>query len=126
MSEEAKAGDATMANTDRNSSNHGNHGCNKRTIAAAVAGVLIALGVALQWVELLFTRFGADNSWFFATLFGETWNMINVWLSAVPWQQNVQYWPLLLVITGAALLFSRAPRPVAVKSESRTGARQDA
>jgi len=112
-----------MANTERNSSNHG---CDKGTIAMAAAGVLIALGAALQWVELLFTRFVADNSWFFATLFGETWNMINVWFSAAAWHQDLQYWPLLLVVTGAAILFSRTPRQAAASSESRTGAGRDA
>ncbi|HTZ74085.1 MAG TPA: hypothetical protein VMB47_09200 [Candidatus Aquilonibacter sp.] len=112
-----------MANAERNSSNHG---CNGGTIAMAGAALLIALGVALQWIELLFARFVADNSWFFATLFGETWNMINVWLSAAAWHQDLQYWPMLFVITGAAILFSRTPRQAMVRSEARTGARQDA
>ncbi len=112
-----------MANTDRNSPNHAS---NKSTVAMVAAGLLIALGATLQWIEVLFTRFVADNSWFFATLFGETWNMINVWLSAAAWHQDLQYWPLLLVITGGAILFSRTPRQAVVTNESRTGAGQDA
>ncbi len=76
----------------------------RRNIIAAAASLLIALGFGLQWVELFFSR---EKSWFFATLFGETWNIITVWMAAAPEHQDVRYWPLLLVITGAAILFSR-------------------
>lgn len=111
-----------MTNSERNS-NQAN--CNG-TLLALSAGSLIALGLALQWLEVLFTRFVSQNSWFFATLFGEAWNMITVWLSAASWHQDVQYWPLLLVITGGAILFSRSPRRAVVVSEARTGARRNA
>lgn len=112
-----------MMNSERIS----NHVNGKGTLLALSAGSLIALGLALQWVEVLFTRFVSQNSWFFATLIGEAWNMISVWLSAASWHQDVQYWPLLLVITGAAILFSRTPRRAAVvTSETRTGARRNA
>lgn len=111
-----------MTNSERNS----NHVNGKGTLLAFSAGSLIALGLALQWVEVLFTRFVSQNSWFFATLFGQAWNMISVWLSAASWHQDVEYWPLLLVITGGAILFSRSPRRAMVASESRTGARRNA
>lgn len=111
-----------MTNSERNS-NHAN--CNG-TLLALSAGSLIALGLALQWLEVLFTRFVSQNSWFFATLFGEAWNMITVWLSVASWHQDVQYWPLLLVITGGAILFSRSPRRAVVVSEARIGARRNA
>lgn len=117
-----------MANTNRNTLVQATE---KRTAVALGAGVLIALGLALQWVEVLCVRFVSANSWFFATLFGEAWNMINVWLAATPWHQDVQYWPLLLVVTGGAILFSRngfsqnGKEAVAVSEASR-GARRDA
>jgi uncharacterized membrane protein YeiB len=124
MNEQAKqAGGATMRDAERNSSNHT---VDNRTTVAIAAGILMLVGSALQWVELLFTRFVSDNSWLFATLFGQAWNMINVWLSAAQWHQDLQYWPLLLVITGGVILFSRGPKPAVAVSESRMGARRDA
>lgn len=115
-----------MTNLDRNSIQRAESCHNQRTTWAIGAGALIVLGLALQWIQVLFTQFVSQNSWFFATLFGETWNMIAVWLSVAPWRQDVQYWPLLLVITGAAILFSRTPCKSMAMSESRTGARRDA
>jgi hypothetical protein len=97
--------------------------------AAVAAGALILMGLTLQWIEVLFTHFVSQNSWFFATLFGEAWNMITLWLSAAAWHQDVQYWPLLLVVTGGAILFSRGPKQaVAVNhvNQAQTGARRDA
>ena len=108
-----------------NSNGNGLLHIEKRTAVAVGAGVLIALGLALQWIEVLFARFIAENSWCFATLLGQAWNMITVWLSAAPWHQDVQYWPLLLVITGGAILFSRTPKRAVAVSQSRLGARRD-
>lgn len=116
-----------MTNSERNST-QAIEKCHRadRTTWALGAGALIVLGLALQWIQVLFTQIVSQNSWFFATLFGEAWNMITVWLSAAPWHQDVQYWPLLLVITGGAILFSRSPRTAMAKNESRTGARHNA
>lgn len=111
-----------MMNSERNS----NHVSGKGTFLVLSAGSLIALGLALQWAEVIFTRLVSQNSWFFATLFGEAWNMMSVWLSAASWHQDLQYWPLLLVITGGAILFSRSPRRAVVTGESQTGARRNA
>jgi hypothetical protein len=77
---------------------------------AFAAALLISLGLILQWTELFFARFMSRNGWLFATLFGEIWNIINISPSAAQWHQNLRYWPLLLVITGAAILFSRNRR----------------
>jgi hypothetical protein len=71
-----KAGGVNMTNSNGNGLLH----IEKRTAVAVGAGVLIALGLALQWIEVLFTRFVAQNSWLFATIFGQAWNMITVWL----------------------------------------------
>jgi hypothetical protein len=68
----------------------------------------------------------AANTWFFATLFGQAWNMISVWMSSAAWHQDLQYWPLLLVVTGGAILFSQGPKRAMATNESRTGARRDA
>ena len=110
-----------MTNSERNATHKSDRGA---TLAAG-AGLLIALGLALQWIEVLFTRFVGQNSWFFATLFGQAWNMMTVWLAAAPWHADVQYWPLLLVITGGAILLSRGPRRAVAMNEMRTGARRD-
>lgn len=98
----------------------------KSTTAVLGAALLIAMGLALQWAEVLAVRFVSANSWFFATLFGEAWNMINVWLTAAPWHQDVQYWPLLLVVTGGAILLSRNGKEAVSVREARRGGRRDA
>jgi hypothetical protein len=89
------------------SSGNGSCRIRKNRIAVFFAAVLIALGLVLQWTELLLTRLFGHNTWLFATLFGEIWNIISISPSAIQWHQNLYYWPLLLVITGAAILFSR-------------------
>lgn len=78
----------------------------KNRVAVFFAGVLIALGLVFQWTELLFVRFFVHNGWLFDTLFGEIWNIISISPSAMQWHRNVYYWPMLLVITGAAIFFS--------------------
>ena len=109
-----------MANSERNSTGHTNRGAG----LIIGAGLLILLGAALQWMQDIFVRFATDNSWLFATVFGGVWNAISIWVSAAAWRQDLQYWPLLLVITGAAMLCSRKPERVAV-SESLKGGRQN-
>ena len=82
----------------------------KNTLAAFAAAILIALGLVLQWIELLFTRIAAHNAWLFTTLFGEIWNIIDLSPLVTQWHQNLYYWPLVLVIIGAAILFSRSQK----------------
>ena len=96
------------------------------TNAAWGAGTLILLGLALQWIEILMARFASDNFWFLATLFGEAWNMIALWFSTTPWRDDVRYWPLLLVIVGSAILFSRGgARRVPAKAKPGMRVRKD-
>lgn len=83
------------------------NGCLRNRAAILFAGIVIALGLVLQWTELLLVRIVAHNAWLFATLFGEIWNIIDLSPAAMQWRQNLYYGPLLLVIAGAAMLFSR-------------------
>jgi hypothetical protein len=115
------AGGAIMA-----SQNSSNHISAKRTGVVFGASMLIMAGFTLQWVQALCVHFVSDNTWFFATLFGQAWNMINIWLSAAPWHEDLRFWPLLLVITGAAILFSRGSTPAMATSEAHDGARRNA
>jgi hypothetical protein len=117
------AGEKLMTNAEGRSEGHGFEG--SATMAMG-AGILIAAGLALQWIEVVCARFVGQNAWFFSTLFGEAWNMLNVWLSAAPWHQDLQYWPLLLVATGAAILFSGNKKREPARVEARSGARRDA
>jgi hypothetical protein len=95
-----------MSNSNQNPSQ-----CHhKNRLAVFFAAILIALGLVLQWTELLFTRFLPNNGWLFATLLGEIWNIISISPSGTQWHQNLNDWPLLLVITGAAILFSCSRR----------------
>lgn len=100
-------------------------GLGRRQTMAMGAGILIVTGLALQWIEVVCARFVGQNAWFFSTLFGEAWNMIDLWLSAAPWHQDLQYWPLLLVVTGAVILFSRNGRPQAAAVRVRSGDRRN-
>ncbi|HKV48015.1 MAG TPA: hypothetical protein VJN69_07990 [Candidatus Acidoferrales bacterium] len=79
----------------------------KNKLPVSVAAVLIGFGLALQWIEFLFARVAAHNAWLFTTLFGEIWNIIDLSPSVTQWHQNLYCWPLLLVIIGAVILFSR-------------------
>jgi hypothetical protein len=85
-------------------------GIDRRSIVAIAAGILIGMGLALQWTEVIVSRLFGPNSWFLATLLAQAWNMMNVWMSAQMWQQEISYLPLLLVITGGAILFSLCPK----------------
>lgn len=82
----------------------------KNTLAVFAAAILIALGLVFQWTELLFTRITAHNAWLFTTLFGEIWNIIDLSPLVAQWHRNLYYWPLLLVIIGAAILFTRGQK----------------
>jgi hypothetical protein len=136
MNEQAKpkeagqAGGAIMASTTASimatSNRNSTHVHDNRTAMALGAGILIMMGLSLQWAEMLFAHYVAANTWFFATLFGQAWNMISAWISSSALPQYLQYWPLLLVVTGAAILFSRGPKRATAANESRTGARRDA
>jgi hypothetical protein len=77
----------------------------KRSLAAIFAGVLIGLGLVLQWAEVAFTRIMSKNMWFFSTVLRASWNIINV-SGAATWNQYIYYWPLLLVIVGLAIFIS--------------------
>jgi hypothetical protein len=102
----SKAGMENKKLTDANL----NRCLGKNRLAVFLAAILIALGLVLQWAELLFARITAHNTWLFTTLFGEIWNIIDLSLSVIQWHQNLYYWPLLLVIIGAAILFSRSQK----------------
>jgi len=82
----------------------------KNKLAILIAAILIALGLVLQWMELLFARITVHNAWLFTTLFGEIWNIIDLSPSATQWHRNLYYCPLLLVIIGAAILFTRGQK----------------
>lgn len=79
----------------------------KRSIAAILGGVLIGLGLVLQWIEVPLARFLSRNFWLFDTLISGACNMISMWLSYAAWAKDLRYWPLLLVIAGGAILLSR-------------------
>jgi hypothetical protein len=111
-------GEGPMTNTEGKAKGHGLSG--NGTMAMG-AGLLIIAGLALQWIEVVCARFVEQNAWFFATLFGAAWNMVNVWLAAAPWHQDWQYWPLLLIVTGTAILLSRNSKPETAPVEARSG-----
>lgn len=77
----------------------------KRSLAAVFAGIFIGMGLVLQWVEVLAAHY-LTKAWLLATLLNESWSIIRLCFSTAPWRQELFYWPLLLVVTGAAMLFS--------------------
>jgi hypothetical protein len=82
----------------------------KRSIIAIAAGVLIGLGLVLQWAEVSLSRFLSQNMWFFGTVLSASWNIIKLSAGAGAWSQYMHHWPLLLVIVGSAMLFSLCPK----------------
>jgi hypothetical protein len=72
--------------------------------AILAAGVLILLGVAFQLGELGYGHFDPRNYWLFSVFVSGIWNMLALRLNAPGVQDMIQFWPLILVGTGLAVL----------------------
>jgi len=79
-------------------------GFNGTRITAAAAGVLILLGVVLQLGVLGYGHFDPRNFWLFSVFVSGIWNMLALRLNAPGVQDVLQFWPLILVGSGLAVL----------------------
>ncbi len=95
------SGEETMANANRQV-------ISRRLISAGAvgwiaAGILIALGAALQLGELGYGPYQPANRWLFSLLATGGWHMLTL-LDGTVQQYVFQFWPLLLVLFGCAIL----------------------
>lgn len=81
-----------------------------RHLAAFVATTLIALGVALEAMEVFLARVIGPSGWFFAMLLQGAWNIFAISSIAAPLREILRGSPLILAIAGAAIFLSRRPR----------------
>jgi hypothetical protein len=96
------AGGNTMTNANRQFPIE--VGFNGTRITAAAAGVLILLGVVLQLGVLGYGHFDPRNYWLFSVFVSGIWNMLALRLNAPGVQDVLQFWPLILVGSGLAVL----------------------
>jgi hypothetical protein len=71
------------------------------------AGILILTGVVFQLAELGYAHLRGDGLWFFSVLGSNIWNMLALGFNAPAIQRLLQYWPLLLVGAGLAMLLAK-------------------
>jgi hypothetical protein len=67
------------------------------------AGLLLSLGAALQFGELGNGPYQPMNRWLFSMIADAIWRMLTL-LDGVMLQYLLQYWPLLLISFGLAIL----------------------
>jgi hypothetical protein len=100
VSKQVPAGESTMTNANRQFPIEA--GSNTIVMAAA-AIVLILLGIVFQLGELGYGHFDPRNYWLFSVFASGIWNMLALRL-APGVHDMIQFWPLILVGTGLAVL----------------------
>jgi len=78
-------------------------GINTTPGMAAAATMLILLGIVFQLGELGYSHFDPRNYWLFSVFASGIWNMLALRL-APGVHDMIQFWPLILVGTGLAVL----------------------
>jgi hypothetical protein len=93
-------------------------------ILMAAAGILMLLGLMIQFGELGLGPFTRDTFWIIPFLANGLWNILVTALSRTAFATALPYWPLTLVLAGSAALFLLSSRnSIAVEQES--GRRSD-
>lgn len=106
-----------MTNARRQGSMEGSMaGISSSTIGATI---LILTGVIFQLAELTYAHLRGDGLWFFSVLASNIWNMLALKFNAPAVQQMAEYWPLLLIGAGLAMLLAKGQ-----SRDSRTAARR--
>jgi hypothetical protein len=75
--------------------------------ATVGATILILTGVVFQLAELAYAHLSGDGLWLFSVLATNIWNMLALKFNDSAVQQMLQYWPLLLIGAGLAILFAK-------------------
>lgn len=89
--------------------------------ATVAATILILTGVVFQLAELAYAHLSGDGLWFFSVLASNIWNMLALKLNAPAGQQLLQYWPLLLVGAGLAMLLAKQQSRESKAAAKRSG-----
>ena len=73
-------------------------------LAAAVAGLLILVGVVFQLGQLGYSHISASNFWLAAMITEGMWNFLAAHAGVPGLSQLERYWPLVFVTFGLGLL----------------------
>lgn len=77
------------------------------TAASVGAGVLIFLGIVFQLCELGYVHLASDSHWVISLLLESLWSAVDGWLKSAGIGDAFLFWPLVLVLVGGAILFSK-------------------
>ena len=75
-------------------------------VLVALAGLLILLGIVFQLAELGYGHVRPDNIWLFSVIASGIWNVLSLRLNTPALQELFQFWPLLLVGFGLAIMLA--------------------
>lgn len=75
-----------------------------RVATAALAGLLLFLGVVFQLGEFGYGGLSARNLWFFSMIAENLWNLLAMRFNIPALGELLHFWPLLLVAAGLVLL----------------------
>jgi hypothetical protein len=101
-SKQVPAGENIMANANRQFPIEA--GVSGAAVMAAGATALILLGVVFQLGELGYGHFDPRNYWLFSVFASGIWNMLALRLDGPGVRDMIQFWPLILVGIGLAVL----------------------
>jgi hypothetical protein len=93
------------------------------SLATVGAGVLILVGVAFEVAQLGYAHLTGDGLWFFSVLASNIWNMLALRFNAPAMQQVTQFWPLVLIGAGLAMLLAKQQGHQRGNDARRTGDR---
>jgi len=90
-------------------------------VLAALAGLLILLGIVFQLAELGYGHVRPDNIWLFSVIASGIWNILSLRLNTPALQELFQFWPLLLVGFGVAIMLAARENRTRKFARSRAG-----
>ena len=94
-------GEETVANANRQVTSK--HSISAPAWGWVTAGLLLSLGAALQFGELGYGPYEPMNRWLFSMIADAIWRMLTL-LDGAMLHYLLQYWPLLLISIGLAIL----------------------
>lgn len=91
--------------------------------ATLSASILIVTGVVFQAIQIAAAHLAGTGLWFFSVLASNIWNMLALKFNAPAGQDLLQYWPLLLIGAGLAMLLAKQQSRRSGRFARRSGVR---
>jgi hypothetical protein len=96
--------------------------CNSRAATSGViAGLLILTGIVFQLGELGYSQMSHANLWLASVLAQSVWNMLVLRGTVLALHPLLEFWPLLLVSIGLAILLTARRQGTKMLSRNDTG-----